>query len=261
MRTSSPAAPRFVIMARQGLIQPGHVIGMRKLRELRGVGLTPEGGLEIGAMSTHRDVERSAMVERFFPALCETFGHVATIRIRNQATVGGNIVHADPAQDPPPMLLALNAEVIVASDGKKRTIPLTSFFKDFFEVALEPGEIVTAIRVPPQPAGTKGTYVKFLPQSKDDYATVAVAVVLKLGKDGTAEDVRIGLGALAPTPLRATKTEAALKGKKLTEKLINEAAALVREEVDPLDDIRGSAGYKREMARVWTGRALKSLLK
>ncbi len=251
----------LVIMMRQGLVQPKHVIGMRKLRDLRGIAPTAQGGIEIGALTTHREVERSAMVERFFPALCETFGHVATVRIRNQATIGGNVVHADPAQDPPPMLLALNAEIVVASDGKTRAIPATAFFRDFFEVALEPGEIVTAIRIPPQPSGMKGTYVKFLPQSKDDYATVSVAVVMKLGSGGTCEDIRIGLGALGPTPLRAPKTEAALKGKKLTDKVIAEAAALVRDEVDPLDDIRGSAKYKREMARVWTERAIKSLIK
>jgi carbon-monoxide dehydrogenase medium subunit len=250
----------LVIMMRQGLVQPKHVIGMRKLKELRGIAPTSQGGIEIGALTTHREVERSAMVERFFPALCETFGHIATVRIRNQATVGGNIVHADPAQDPPPMLLALNAEIVVASDGKTRTVPATEFFKDFFEVAIEEGEIVTAIRIPPQPSGAKGTYVKFLPQSKDDYATVSVAAVLKLAGDGTCEDVRIGLGALGPTPLRAPKTEAALKGQKLTDKLVADAAALVRDEVDPLDDIRGSAKYKREMARVWTERALKSLI-
>jgi aerobic carbon-monoxide dehydrogenase medium subunit len=251
----------LVIMMRQGLVQPKHLIGMRRLRDLRGLSLTSEGGLEIGALTTHRDVERSAMAERFFPALCRTFGHVATVRIRNQATVGGNVVHADPAQDPPPMLLALGADVVVASDGKTRTVPMTEFFRDFFEVAIEEGEIVTAIRIPPQPTGTRGTYVKFLPQSKDDYATVAVAAVLNLGKDGTCQDVRIGLGALGPTPLRAPKTEKALRGQKLTDKLIADAAALVRDEVDPLDDIRGSAGYKREMARVWTERALKSLIK
>lgn len=251
----------LVIMMRQGLVQPKHLIGMRRLRELRGLAPTPEGGIEIGALTTHREVERSAMVERFFPALSETFGHIATVRIRNQATIGGNVVHADPAQDPPPMLLALGAEVVVASDGKKRNVPLTEFFRDFFEVALEEGELVTAIRIPPQPSGTKGAYVKFLPGSKDDYATVAVAVVLKLGNDDLCEDVRIGLGALGPTPLRAPKTEGALKGQKLTDKVIADAAALVRDEVDPLDDIRGSSGYKREMARVWTERAIKSLLK
>lgn len=251
----------LVIMMRQGLVQPKHVIGMRKLKELRGLALTAEGGLEIGALTTHREVERSAMAERFFPALCETFGHIATVRIRNQATVGGNLVHADPAQDPPPMLLALGAEIVVASDGNTRTIPATEFFRDFFEVALEPGEIVTAVRIPPQPSGVKGTYVKFLPQSKDDYATVSVAVVLAVGADGTCQDIRIGLGALGATALRAPKTEAALKGKKLTPQLVAEAAALVRDEVDPLDDIRGSAKYKREMARVWTERAINSLIK
>jgi carbon-monoxide dehydrogenase medium subunit len=249
----------LVIMMKQGLVQPRVVVGLRRVGALRGIGPGPNGSLEIGALTTHREVERSAIASSFFAPLCETFGRVATVRIRNQATLGGNLVHADPAQDPPPMLLALDAEILVASDGATRTIPATGFFRDFFETALETGEILTGVRIPALPSGTRGTYVKFLPQTKDDYATVSVACVLRLGEDGTCDDVRIGLGAAGPIPLRARRTEAALRGSRLSRASIEEAAALVREEVDPLDDLRGSASYKREMARVWTERALLKL--
>jgi carbon-monoxide dehydrogenase medium subunit len=120
--------------------------------------------------------------------------------------------------------------------------------------------VLKSIKIPPLPAGSRTRYVKFLPRTEDDYATVAVAARLQLGAGNRCEDVRIGLGAAAPIPMRAKRAENALRGQTLTPALIDEAAALAREEVDPLSDVRGSANYKREMARVWVGRALKALL-
>jgi carbon-monoxide dehydrogenase medium subunit len=250
----------FVLLFKQGLVQPGHVIAIRDLPALAGVGATSDGGLRIGAAATHRQAEVSADLQTYCPALTETFGHVATIRIRNQGTVGGNLAHADPAQDPPPMLLALGASVDVQGPQGTRTIPLDQFFLDYFETALQPDEVLTSIICPPLAQGTRATYVKFLPRTQDDYATVAVGATLKVGADQTCEQVRIGLGSLGTTPLRARAVEQALQGQKLSAAVIQEAAALVRDEVDPLDDVRGSAGYKREMARVWVGRALTRLL-
>ena len=110
------------------------------------------------------------------------------------------------------------------------------------------------------PQGTKSTYIKFLPRTEDDYATVSVAATLRLGADNVCHEVRVALGSAAPVPLRAKKVEAAVRGQRLTPELINSAAELVRDEVDPISDVRGSANYKREMARVWVGRALRSLL-
>ncbi|MBV8151536.1 MAG: xanthine dehydrogenase family protein subunit M [Candidatus Eremiobacteraeota bacterium] len=247
----------LILLMRQGLIQPGYLIGLRRLAALGGIGPRPDGGLEIGALATHRDIERSALVRGFFAPLAETFARVATVRIRNQATLGGNLAHADPAQDPPPILLALDAQVTAAGAGGTRTIPLDAFFRDFYETALEEGEIVTSVHVPPQPSGTRGTYVKFLPQSQDDYATISVAVVLRCDDGGTCRHARVALGAAGPVPLRARTVEAALAGKRLDLTTIRDASALVRDEVDPLDDVRGSAAYKREMARVWTERAIR----
>src|ERR671932_2723971 len=164
----------FVLLFRQGLLQPRQVVDVRRLPELSGLRRTPDGDLEIGATTTHRQMEVSPDVRIYCPALSETFGHVATIRIRNQGTVGGNLAHADPAQDPPPMLLALGAQVVAHGPGGERVIPLDEFFVDYFETALARDEVLTAIRCPPLAVGTRATYVKFLPRTQDDYATVAV---------------------------------------------------------------------------------------
>jgi carbon-monoxide dehydrogenase medium subunit len=250
----------LVLLMQQGLVQPGHVVGLRDVAELHGIHRLTDGGLEIRALTTHRQAERSADVNAYCPALADTFARVATIRIRNQATVGGNLAHADPAQDPPPMLMALDAQAVVYSRTGQRRIPLDKFFVDYFDTALQPGEVLVAAELPPLPPGTRLTYKKFLPRTQDDYATVSVAASLRVGPDARCDFIRVALGAAATVPLRARKVEDALYGQRLNPDTIREGAALVRDEVDPLDDLRGSAGYKREMARVWTERALLELL-
>jgi len=157
------------------------------------------------------------------------------------------------------MLLALDAEAVVSGKSGQRTIPMDGFFEDFFQTAVQEGELLTAVRLPKLPDGLKTTYVKFLPRTEDDYATVSVAAAVKLGADGKCEYIRVALGSSAPIPLRSKKVESALQGQQLTPKAIDDAAELVRDEVDPIDDVRGSARYKREMARVWVSRALRSL--
>jgi carbon-monoxide dehydrogenase medium subunit len=249
----------LVLLMRAGLILPDHVIALRRITELRSIGILADGGLEIGALATHRELERSAMVQRFFAPLAQTFSRVATVRIRNQATVGGNLVHADPASDPPAMLLALDAEVVLKRRQATRTVALDGFFRDLFQTALEPGEILTSIRIPPPAPTTRATYLKFLPGSKDDFATVAIAALVRLDEAGICRHARFGLGALGLTPLRAPHAEASLVGKALSERTIGEAAAIVAESVAPLDDARGSAAYKRTMTRVLVTRALREL--
>ncbi len=249
----------LVLLLKQGLIQPGHVVSLRAIADLKGIAQRDGGGLRIGALTTHRQVERSKEAAQYCQALTHTFSRVATIRIRNQGTIGGNLVHADPAQDPPPMLMVLEAEAQLASKSSTRTVPLDAFFVDYFETALQPGEVLTSVHLPPMPANTRVHYEKFLPRTQDDYATVSVAAALRLGPDGRCEYVRIALGAAAVTPIRARAVENALRGQQLTPELVKDAAALVRDEVDPLDDLRGSAAYKREMARVWTERTLLRL--
>ncbi len=250
----------MVLLMAQGLAQPDHVIGLRGIEELRGIRRRPDGGLEIGATVTHAEAERSPTVAAHCPALRTAFGEVATIRIRNQATVGGNLAHADPAQDPPPMLLALGAEVVAASPRGQRRIPLHELFVGFFQTSLELDEIVTAVSLPPSEQRAGAAYLKFLPRTQDDYATISVAAWLLPDGDGGCERARIALGAAGAVPLRAWRAEELLAGRRLDGETVAEAAALVREEVDPIDDARGSAAYKREMARVWTERALRAAM-
>ena len=248
-----------VLLLRQGLIRPGHVISLRAIGALSGIGPAHDGGLRIGATATHRQAERSADVRALSPALTNAFASVATVRIRNQATVGGSLAHADPAQDPPPMLAALGAAVTIVSPRGARSIAVEDLAVDHFTTTLAGDEIITEVIVPPLAPGTRATYVKFLPRTADDYATVSVAAAMRLA-DGVVADARIVLGAVGPTPIRARAAEAALAGAKPSRERLAQAAALVRDEVDPLDDLRGSAEYKREMARVWTERALLALV-
>jgi aerobic carbon-monoxide dehydrogenase medium subunit len=250
----------MVLLMNQGLAQPGHVIGLRRIEALQGITERPDGGLELGAMVTHAEAERSASVAAHCPALRTAFSEVATVRIRNQGTVGGNLAHADPAQDPPPMLLALDAEVVAASPRGERRIPLRELFLGFFQTSLEPDEIVTAVSLPPAEPRATSAYRKFLPRTRDDYATISAAAWLLPDGDGRCARARLALGAAGPVPLRARRAEALLAGQRLDHELIDEAAATVRDEVDPIDDARGSAAYKREMARVFAGRALRAAM-
>ena len=250
----------LVLMMKQGLVQPEVVVDVRRIAALRGIVRTSDGGLELGALETHRAIETSPVVAAYAPALAETFSRIATVRIRNQATLGGNLVHADPAQDPPAILLALDAEAIVSTRAGERCVPMAEFFIDYFESAVAPGELLSRIRLPQLPANARVAYTKYLPGTQDDYATVAIAALLALDADRRCTAIRIGLGSLGVTPLRARAVEDALAGAVVTPRLIAEASELVAGAIDPLDDARGSAAYKRDMARVWLERTLVGLL-
>jgi len=250
-------ATALVLLMRQGLVRPERVVSVRDAG-LGGIRREADGSLWIGATTTIREAETSDVVRSHCAALAEAFGRVATVRVRCQATVGGNVAHADPAQDPPPMLVALAAEVELArAGGGRRRMAVEDFLVDQFATAIEPGELLTGVRVPALAKGTRATYVKFLPKTEDDYATVSVAVAVRI-EGGRIADARIALGAVGPKAMRARRAEEALRG--ADARAIGEAAALVRDEIEPIDDIRGSAAYKREMARLWTERALRSLM-
>ncbi len=245
-----------MLLLQQGLIRPAHVVGLGGIAALRGIRSDAQG-LWIGAHATHREAERSPELRAAHPMLADAFAKVATVRIRNQATVGGNLAHADPAQDPPPALIASDAVAVIAGlGGARREAILDGFFLDHLETSLAPGELIVGVRVPPAGPGTRSTFLKFLPRSADDYATVSVAAVVRLDANGRIAHIRVALGSAGPTPVRALRVEASLAGERPTPERIREAAALVREEVDPIEDARGSVAYKTEMARVFTQRAL-----
>ena len=250
----------LVIMMKQRLVRPTCLVSLGSVRGLNGIEVK-DGGLSIGGLATHRAVEDSALVRRRLPMLAETYHHVATLRVRNMATVGGGLAHADPNMDPPPSLIALGATVKATSPNGSRTIPLDEFFKDYYETVLNPDEIITEVMVPKVLPNTGAAYIKFLPRTADDYATVSAAAVLTLDKSNkTVADVRIALGSVGVTPIRATAAEAVLRGQPLKAEAFAEAGEKAKEAVDPISDFRGSAGYKKDMAAVFVRRALEQAL-
>ena len=250
----------LIIMMKQRLVRPSCLVSLRSVRGLNSIEIK-DGGLRIGGLATHREVESSSLLRRRLPMLAETYHHVATIRVRNMATVGGGLAHADPNQDPPPSLIALGATVKATSANGSRVIPMDDFFTDYYETVLNPDEIVTEIFVPKMAPNTAGAYLKFLPRTADDYATVSAAAVLTLDKTHKLiSDVRIALGSVGVTPIRATAAEAILRGQPLKAEAFAEAGEKAKEAVDPVSDFRGSAAYKKEMAGVFVRRALEKAL-
>ena len=250
----------LVIMMRQRLVRPNCLVSLRSVRGLNSIEIH-DGGTRIGGLATHREVESSSLLRRRLPVLAETYHHVATVRVRNMATVGGGLAHADPNQDPPPTLIAMGATVKATSADGSRVIPLDEFFTDYYETVLKPDEIVTEVFVPKMAPNSAGAYLKFLPRTADDYATVSAAAVLTLDKTGkTINDVRIALGSVGVTPIRATAAEAVLRGQPVKAEAFAEAGEKAKQAVDPVSDFRGSAAYKKEMAGVFVRRALEKAL-
>jgi carbon-monoxide dehydrogenase medium subunit len=250
----------LIIMMKQRLLRPSCLISLRSVRGLNGIELQ-NGGLRIGGLATHRQLETSPLIRRRLPMLAETYHHVATLRVRNMATVGGGLAHADPNQDPPPSLIALGATLKATSANGSRVIPMDEFFKDYYETVLNPDELITEVSVPKLPPNSGAAYIKFLPRTADDYATVSAAAVLTLDKSNkTIADVRIALGSVGVTPIRATAAEAVLRGQPLKTEAFAEAGEKAKEAVDPISDFRGSAGYKKDMAAVFVRRALERAL-
>jgi len=249
----------LLILMRQGLVAPQYLIDIKGLSELSYI-KDGKDGLKIGATTTHRAIEKSPVIQKKFSVLAEMERRLASIQTRNWGTIGGNICHADPAGDPAPVLIALNATLSLASLKGERSMPVEDFCLDYFETALEHGELLTEIRVPPIPPHTGTAYTKFN-VIESDLATVGVAVSVTLGAgDGVCQDIRIALGAAAPTPRRAKKAEAVLKGKKITDALLKEVGEVASTEAEPISDIYASEEYRRELVRVLVARVGKEAL-
>jgi len=248
----------LILLLKQSLVQPDHLISLHRVPEARGIEVK-DGVLHIGGLVTQREAEQSAVVREATPLLANAYSRVATVRIRNAATVGGGLAQADPAQDPPASLLVLNASVKVMSSSGERVIPIEDWFVDYYETSIAEDEIVTELLVPVQPKDLGWTYIKYLPRTEDDYATVAVAALGKT-KNGKITEARVGLGAVAATALRASDLEAALVGADAKLDVLKDASQGIADIVDPTSDPRGSADYKRDMAVVFARRALEQVL-
>ena len=237
------------------LSSPRHVVDINGIRGLDGL-READGFLRIGALTRESDLEASEIVRTRYPLLHDTCKVIADPLVRNLATVGGNLAHADPANDHPATMLALGAEVVAVGTKGERKIPIGSFFTGPFATALRPDEILVEIRIPVSAARSGGAYLK-LERKVGDFATAAVAVHVVLSASGTCDQVGIGLTNVGLTPIKATQAEAALKGKKPDDATIKQAAELAAAAAQPSDDLRGSVEYKKDLVRVLTARALR----
>lgn len=242
-------------LMKQELVQPAVLVSLQRVPGLDSLTIDANG-IRAGASVRHRRMETDPALQQAAPLLAAAYGHVATVRIRMSATVGGGLAHADPAMDAPAVWRVLGATMHARSASGTRQIAADDFFEDFYTTALAPEEVLTEITAPALPTGTGWSYQKFLPRSADDYAAVSVAALLCLDSGGRVAQARVGIGSAAPIPILAEAVGAALVGQQPTAQAIADAAELARDAVDPLDDLRGSAAYKRDMAVVFTRRAL-----
>jgi carbon-monoxide dehydrogenase medium subunit len=243
----------LIILMRQGLVAPKFVIDIKRISELNHISAGKDG-VNIGAVTTHRAIEKSPVMKNGLGVLAEMEKRLSYIQTRNWGTIGGNLCNANPAGDPAPVLMALNASVKMASVRGKRTMAVEDFFLDFYKTALEPGELLTEIQIPPVPPHTGTVYNKF-GIIEGHAAIVGVAVSITLKSDGdVCNDVRIALGGSAPTPMRAKQAEEVLIGKKVTNTLLKKAGETAMAEAKPLSDISASDEYRRELVRVMVAR-------
>ena len=250
----------LVIMLRNRLIAPSNLLSLRHLQELRSIRHEPGTGLRIGGLVTIREAEISPLVREKNLTLAQTFGRVGNVRVRNAATVGGNLSEADYASDPPCVLVALRARVRAKSVRGEREIPLAHFFKDFYETTLAPDEILTELIVPDPAAGSRSSYLKYISRSSEDRPCVGMAVVVKNEADGSCQELRLVAGAVSEIPQEIESAEAMARGKRLTDSLIEEIAGAYAAGIEPLSDLRGSAWYRKQIIRVMARRAIQQAI-
>jgi carbon-monoxide dehydrogenase medium subunit len=248
----------LIPMMKLRLVSPEYIVDINRIPGLDYISES-DGHLKIGALAREHQLESSETVQTKFPIIADTAKVIADPLVRSQATVCGNLAHGDPANDHPATMLALGATVVATGPKGQREISIDDFFPGLFTTALEAEEILTEIRVPIPPPKSGGAYLK-LERKVGDFATAGVAVQITLDDAGACKRAGIGLTNVGFTPIKAKQTEAFLTGKKLDEATIQQAGEMAASESQPMDDIRGSADYKRDLVRVLTTRALKRAL-
>ena len=241
---------------KEQLRRPDFVINIKKIPGMDSLRFNEKDGLRLGALVTMRQVEISPVIREKYPALRQSVSEVGSIQIRNRATLAGNICRASPSADTLPPLIADRASAKIFGPDGERVIPLEEFFTGPGKTLLKSNEILTSIIVPPPAPFTGSAYIKLGRRKAMELATVGVAVTLTLA-GRTCRDIRIALGAVAPTPIRAKRAEAVMLGQPFDEDHIETAAQTAMEECRPISNVRGSADYRREMVKVLTRRAIQ----
>ena len=250
----------LLVVMRQGLIAPEYVVDIKGIADLDYLAYDEREGLRIGALTTHRTIEKSPIVQKHFKALSEMETNLATIQTRNWGTIGGNLCHGDPAGDPAPVLMALGAKLKMKSLSGERIVAVEDFSKDLLEVDLGEDEMLIEIRVPVPRPRTGVAHEKLMAMQGDaGIVGAAVALTLKPGED-VCEDARIVVSNAASVPLRAKEAEKRLMGKVIDDTLLAQAGDVASEEADPPSDVHATAEYRREMVKVFVRRAAAKAL-
>ena len=250
----------LLTIIKQGLLLPKSLVNLKKIRDGSAISFDPDRGMRIGALATINEIEISPAVRSHYPILAEACHVVANVRIRNMATLGGNLAHGDYQSDPPTVLAALDAAVEITSRRGTREMKLSEFQRGSYETALEPGELITAISIPPLARGFHGIYIKFTTGSSEERPCAGVAALGRL-ENGICRELRLAVGAVSTRPLRITAGEEIAAGQPLHAEWIERIAAEAARAVDPIEDVRGPADYKRHLVGVLVRRALTTLAK
>lgn len=247
----------LIIQMEGGRHHPEALVFLGRLPQLREIRFDPRGGLTVGAMATLREIELHPAIQAHYPVLARGAAEVGSVQIRNLATLGGNMGNASPSADTSPSLLAMDAEVRILGPAGERTVPIGAFWTGPGRTVLAPGEIIINVHAPVPDANTRSFYYKLAVRKAMDLAMVGIAVTA-VPRNGGFDQIRIALGAVAPTALRATEAEALVTGRSVSDDTIAQAAQHAVDSCRPIDDQRASAQYRREMVGALTRRALRA---
>ena len=248
----------LMLMMKAGVFRPARLVSLRAIRELSAIETQSDGALKIGAMTPLSVLERDPAVRAHAPVITQTLRTLSNVRVRNVATVGGHLAHADPHMDLPPVLIALGAHIVVAGPAGERTIAVEDLFAGYFETVLRRDELITALVVPAQ-GGSRAAYLKCTTRAVHDWPALGVAVSLE--RDGaTVRDAKIVISAATEKPVRLPGAEAAVLGSSLDAAALRRAGDAAAAEAETISDGQGSAAYKRQLVGVYVVRALSAAL-
>jgi len=247
----------LVILMKQRAIHYPYLVDLQTIPGLNEIRKEPDG-VRVGALATHRMVETSPLIRQSLPVLAEAFSRIGNVRVRETASVGGNLAHADYRLDPPPPLLVLGAEVTAIGPKGSRAIALKNFFRGMYETELEAGELLVDVKIPSMPANSRAVYLRYSALSANDWPCLGVAGLL-VKDNGHCKELRLALGGVAATPLLIDGLEFT-KNQALDQAVIDKVLDVVDQQISPSADLRGTEWYKRRMARLFVKKAVEQLI-
>lgn len=249
----------LMLMMKAGVFQPGRLVSLRRIaRRHSQLVSNADGEVRLGAMATLTELARSRIVRNELPVVADALPMLSNVRVRNVATLGGQLAHADPHTDLPPILVALGARIVATGPNGERTVPAEDIQSGYYQTVLAGNELITDVRVPAQGA-RRAAYLKWTTRSADDWPALGVAIVLELDAD-VIRDARVVVSAATDRPTRLTAAESELRGARVDEVLLRRAGEAAREQAETVSDARGSADYKRDLVRVSIGRGVRQCM-